>query len=65
LHIIHTSTVSNQRVISQEMAHGGAINDHINVASSEELFIWLAVAVAAAFAVFASSGLLLARRRRR
>jgi len=65
LRIIHTSTASNQRVISQEMAHGGAINDHINVVSSEELFIWLAVAVAAAFAVFASSGLLLARRRRR
>ena len=65
LRIVHTSTASNQRVISEEMAHGGTVNDHINVVSSEELFIWLALAVAAAFAVIASFGLLLARRRRR
>lgn len=65
LRIVHTSTASNQRVISEEMAHGGTVNDHINVVSSEELFIWLALAVAAAFAVIASSRLLLARRRRR
>ena len=65
LRIVHTSTASNQRVISEEMAHGGTVNDHINVVSSEELLIWLALAVAASFAVVATSRLLLARRRRR
>ncbi|MGZ4926631.1 MAG: transglutaminase-like domain-containing protein, partial [Halobacteriota archaeon] len=65
LRIVHTSTASNQRVISQEMAHGGAVNDHINAVSSEELLIWLALPAAAAFAVIASSGFLLAHRRRR
>jgi transglutaminase-like putative cysteine protease len=65
LRIVHTSTASTQRVISQEMAHGGTINDHINAVSSEELLIWLALPAAAAFAVIASFGLLFARRRRR
>jgi transglutaminase-like putative cysteine protease len=65
LRIVQTSTASNQRVMSQEMAHGGTINDHINVVSSEELLIWLALAVAVAFVVIVSSGLLLSHRRRR
>ena len=64
LHIVHTSTASNQSIMSQEMAHGGIINDRMNALGSEEL-LWLALPVTAAIAAVASSGLLLARRRRR
>lgn len=65
LRVVHTSTASNQRVLSQEMAHGGTVNDRMNALGGEELLVWLAVPVIAAVAVAASSGLLLARRRRR
>jgi hypothetical protein len=64
LRIIHTSSASNQRVLSQEMTHGGTVNDHLNAFDGEELLVWLVVPIAAAFAVVAGLGLLLARRRR-
>ncbi len=62
LRVIHTSSASNQRVLSQEMAHGGTVNDRINAFDGDKLLVWLAVSITAASAVVV--GLLLARRRR-
>ena len=63
LRVIHTSSASNQRVLSQEMAHGGTLNDHMNTFNGKELLVWLAVPIIAAVAVVA--GLRLSRARRR
>jgi transglutaminase-like putative cysteine protease len=65
LHVVHTSAASNKTIISQEMAHGGAVNDRIDVLPGEGLLIWLAVPAAVASAVIAGSAFLFARRRRR
>lgn len=65
LHIVHTSSASKKSIISQEMAHGGAINDHINMITSEGALIWLAVPATVAVAVIASSVFLFGRRRSR
>src|SRR5450756_3101022 len=35
LHVIHTSSASNQQVLSQEMAHGGTVNDHCLLYTSD------------------------------
>ena len=64
LRIIHTSSASSNRVLSQEMAHGGTINDHMNAFNGEELLVGLAVPVIVAFAAVAGLSLLFARRRR-
>ncbi|MGZ4953138.1 MAG: hypothetical protein ACXV5A_07055, partial [Halobacteriota archaeon] len=37
LQIVHTSAASSQRVISQEMAHGGVVNEKINSINYEKL----------------------------
>jgi transglutaminase-like putative cysteine protease len=63
LRVIHTSSASNLRVLSQEMAHGGTLNDHMNTFNGKELLVWLAVPIIAAVAVVA--GLRLSRARRR
>jgi transglutaminase-like putative cysteine protease len=65
LRIIHTSSASSKRVLSQEMAHGGIVNDHMNAFNGEELKVGLAVPIIAAFAAVAGLSLLFARRRRR
>jgi transglutaminase-like putative cysteine protease len=65
LHVVNTSAASSQGVISQEMAHGGVINDRINAFDSETLVSQLAVPIMVAVGVVASFGFLLARRRRR
>jgi hypothetical protein len=65
LHVVNTSAASSQGVISQEMAHGGVINDRINAFDSETLVSQLAVPIMVALGVVASFGFLLARRRRR
>jgi transglutaminase-like putative cysteine protease len=64
LRVIHTSSASNLRVLSQEMAHGGTLNDHMNAFDSEELLVWLAVPTTVAVAVVAGLSLSRARRRR-
>ncbi len=64
LRVIHTSSASNLRVLSQEMAHGGTLNDHMNAFDSEELLVWLAVPITVAVAVVAGLSLSRARRRR-
>jgi hypothetical protein len=64
LRVIHTSSASNLRVISQEMTHGGTLNDRMNAFDGEELLVWVAVPIAAAVAVMAGLGLSRARRRR-
>ena len=64
LRVIHTSSASNLRVISQEMTHGGTLNDRMNAFNGEELLVWVAVPIAAAVAVVAGLGLSRARRRR-
>jgi transglutaminase-like putative cysteine protease len=63
LRVIHTSSVSNLRVLSQEMAHGGTLNDHINTFGGEELLVWLAVPIIAVVAVLVGLGISRARRR--
>ncbi len=65
LRVVNTSAASSQGVISQEMAHGGVINDRINAFDSETLVSQLAVPIMVAVGVVASFGFLLARRRRR
>jgi transglutaminase-like putative cysteine protease len=65
LHIVHTSSASTKRIISQEMAHGGVVNDRMDVMTGEGLLIWLAVPAAVSFAVVAGSVFLFARRRSR
>ena len=65
LRVVNTSAASSQGVISQEMAHGGVINDRINTFDSETLLSQLAVPLIVAVGVVASFGFLLARRRRR
>jgi transglutaminase-like putative cysteine protease len=64
LHVIHTSSASNQQVLSQEMAHGGTVNDHINAFSGEGLLVRLAAPIIAAVAAVAGLSLLFSRRRR-
>jgi len=64
LRVIETSSVSNQRVLSQEMTHGGTINDHTSAFHGEELLVLLAVPITAALVIVSGIGLLLARRRR-
>jgi len=64
LRVIHTSSASNLRVLSQVMAHGGTLNDHMNAFGSEELLVWLAVSITVAVAVVAGLSLSRARRRR-
>jgi hypothetical protein len=64
LRVIHTSSASNLRVISQEMTHGGTLNDRMNAFNSEELLVLLAVPITAVVAVVAGLGLSRARRRR-
>ena len=65
LHVVNTSAASSQGVMSQEMAHGGVINDHMNTFDSEKLVSQLAVPIIVAVGVVASFGFLLASRRRR
>jgi len=65
LRVVNTSAASSQTVISQEMAHGGVINDRINTFDSETLLKQLAVPITVAVCVLASFAFLLARRRRR
>jgi transglutaminase-like putative cysteine protease len=64
LRVIETSSASNQRVLSQEMTHGGTINDHTSAFHGEELLVLLAVPIIAALVIVSGIGLLLARRRR-
>ncbi|MGZ4881946.1 MAG: transglutaminase-like domain-containing protein [Halobacteriota archaeon] len=64
LHVIHTSSASNQQVLSQEMAHGGTVNDHINAFSGEGLLGNLAAPIIVVFAAVAGLSLIFARRRR-
>ncbi|MGZ7171786.1 MAG: transglutaminase-like domain-containing protein [Halobacteriota archaeon] len=64
LHVIHTSSASNQQVLSQEMAHGGTVNDHINALSGEGLLGNLAAPIIVVFAAVAGLSLIFARRRR-
>ena len=65
LRVVNTSAVSSQGVISQEMAHGGVINDRINTFDGETLLSQLAVPLIVTVGVVASFAFLLARRRRR
>ena len=65
LHVVSTSAASSQGVMSQEMAHGGVINDQMNTFDSEKLVSQLAVPIIVAVGVVASFGFLLASRRRR
>ena len=65
LHVIDTSAAASQVVMSQEMAHGGVVNDRINTFDSEKLVSQLAVPIIVAVGVTASFGFLLASRRRR
>ena len=65
LHVVSTSAASTQGVMSQEMAHGGVINDQMNTFDSEKLVSELAVPIIVAVGVAASFGFLLASRRRR
>jgi hypothetical protein len=51
--------------MSQEMAHGGVINDQMNTFDNEKLVSQLAVPIIVAVGVVASFGFLLASRRRR
>jgi transglutaminase-like putative cysteine protease len=62
LHIVHTSSASSKRIISQEMAHGGVVNDRMDVITGQALLIWLAVPAAVSSAVIAGSVFLFARR---
>jgi transglutaminase-like putative cysteine protease len=64
LHVIHTSSASNQQVLSQEMAHGGTVNDHINAFSGEESLVRLAAPIILAFAAVAGLSFLFTRRHR-
>jgi len=64
LHVVNTSAASSQVVMSQEMAHGGVINDRMNAFDGETLVSQLAVPIIVAVSVVASFGLLLARKRR-
>jgi transglutaminase-like putative cysteine protease len=65
LHVVNTSAASSQGVMSQEMAHGGVINDQMNTFDNEKLVSQLAVPIIVAVGVVASFGFLLASRRRR
>jgi transglutaminase-like putative cysteine protease len=65
LHVVHTSSASNKRIISQEMVHGGVVNDRMDMVTGEGLLIWLAVPVAVASAIIAGSVFLFVRRRGR
>jgi len=65
LHVVSTSAASSQGVMTQEMAHGGVINDQMNTFDSEKLVSQLAVPIIVAVGVVASFGFLLASRRRR
>ena len=65
LRVVNTSAASSQEVMSQEMAHGGVINDQMNTFDSETLVGQLAVPIIVAVAAVASFGFLLASRRRR
>ena len=65
LHVVNTSAASSQGVMSQEMAHGGVINDQMNTFDGEKLVSQLAVPIIVAVGVVASFGFLLASRRRR
>jgi len=65
LHVVSTSAASSQGVMSQEMAHGGVINDQMNTFDNEKLVSQLAVPIIVAVGVVASFGFLLASRRRR
>jgi transglutaminase-like putative cysteine protease len=65
LRVVNTSAASSNGVISQEMAHGGVINDRINTFDGETLLSQLAVPLIVAVGVVASFAFLLARRRRR
>jgi transglutaminase-like putative cysteine protease len=65
LHVVNTSAASSQGVMSQEMAHGGVINDQMNPFDNEKLVSQLAVPIIVAVGVVASFGFLLASRRRR
>ena len=65
LHVVNTSAASSQGVMTQEMAHGGVINDQMNTFDSEKLVRQLAVPIIVAVGVVASFGFLLASRRRR
>ncbi|MFZ0925372.1 MAG: transglutaminase-like domain-containing protein [Halobacteriota archaeon] len=65
LHVVSTSAASSQGVMSQEMAHGGVINDQMNTFDSERVVSELAVPVIVAVGVAASLGFLRASRRRR
>ena len=65
LHVVNTSAASSQGVMTQEMAHGGVINDQMNTFDSEKLVSQLAVPIIVAVGVVASFGFLLASRRRR
>ncbi|MGZ7166369.1 MAG: transglutaminase-like domain-containing protein [Halobacteriota archaeon] len=64
LHVIHTSSAATQQVLSQEMAHGGTVNDHINAFSGEGLLGNLAAPIIVVFAAVAGLSLIFARRRR-
>jgi transglutaminase-like putative cysteine protease len=65
LHVVNTSAAASRVVMSQQMAHGGVINDRMNTLDSETLASQLAVPIIVAIGVIASFGFLLAFRRRR
>jgi len=65
LRVIGTSTASNQSVISQEMAHGGVVNDQLTTFGIENIAGQLAVPAIVAVGVVATFVFLLKRRRRR
>jgi transglutaminase-like putative cysteine protease len=65
LRVVNTSAASSHVIMSQQMAHGGVINDQMNTFDSQTLVSQLAVPIIVAVGVLASFRFLLARRRRR
>jgi len=65
LQVIQTSAASSQVIISQQMAHGGVVNDRVNSFSRDTLLNEYGVPIVATVAVIATCGFLFACKRRR
>jgi len=64
LQIIQTSAASRHVMISQQMAHGGVLNDRMSSFGGEALLNEYGVPIAVVVAVMASCGFLFARKKR-